>query len=97
MANKHRKVWKVVSRKVNSGKQTWPKRVSFPTSFDCWKEFCGQRILWTNYWSHKFHILIIVQMWQVNRSSNFIVLATFVVEIQIYFPLKLSLQILPRM
>jgi hypothetical protein len=24
MANKHRKVWKVVSRKVNSGKQTWP-------------------------------------------------------------------------
>jgi hypothetical protein len=25
MANKHRKVWKVVSRKVNSGKQTWPK------------------------------------------------------------------------
>jgi len=26
MANKHRKVWKVVPRKVNSGKQTWPKR-----------------------------------------------------------------------
>jgi hypothetical protein len=25
MANKHRKVWKVVSRKMNSGKQTWPK------------------------------------------------------------------------
>jgi hypothetical protein len=25
MANKHKKVWKVVSRKVNSGKQTWPK------------------------------------------------------------------------
>jgi hypothetical protein len=25
MANKHRKVWKVVSQKVNSGKQTWPK------------------------------------------------------------------------
>jgi hypothetical protein len=25
MTNKHRKVWKVVSRKVNSGKQTWPK------------------------------------------------------------------------
>jgi hypothetical protein len=25
MPNKHRKVWKVVSRKVNSGKQTWPK------------------------------------------------------------------------
>jgi hypothetical protein len=24
MANKHRKVWKVVSRKMNSGKQTWP-------------------------------------------------------------------------
>jgi hypothetical protein len=24
MANKYRKVWKVVSRKVNSGKQTWP-------------------------------------------------------------------------
>jgi hypothetical protein len=24
IANKHRKVWKVVSRKVNSGKQTWP-------------------------------------------------------------------------
>jgi len=23
MANKHRKVWKMVSRKVNSGKQTW--------------------------------------------------------------------------
>jgi beta-lactamase regulating signal transducer with metallopeptidase domain len=28
MANKHRKVWKVVSRKVNSGKQTWPKAKS---------------------------------------------------------------------
>jgi hypothetical protein len=27
MANKHRKVWKVVSRKVNSGKQTWPSYV----------------------------------------------------------------------
>jgi len=25
MANKHRKVWKIVLRKVNSGKQTWPK------------------------------------------------------------------------
>jgi hypothetical protein len=25
MANKHRKVWKVVSRKMNSRKQTWPK------------------------------------------------------------------------
>jgi hypothetical protein len=25
MANKHKKVWKVVSRKVNSGKQTWPR------------------------------------------------------------------------
>jgi hypothetical protein len=24
MANKHRKVWKVVSRKRLSGKQTWP-------------------------------------------------------------------------
>ena len=24
MANKHRKVWKVVSRKLLSGKQTWP-------------------------------------------------------------------------
>jgi hypothetical protein len=24
MANKHMKVWKVISRKVNSGKQTWP-------------------------------------------------------------------------
>jgi hypothetical protein len=24
MANKHRKVWKVVSQKVNSEKQTWP-------------------------------------------------------------------------
>jgi hypothetical protein len=30
MANKHRKVWKVVSRKVNSGKQTWPKFRSTP-------------------------------------------------------------------
>jgi hypothetical protein len=27
MKNKHRKVWKVVSRKMNSGKQTWPKRM----------------------------------------------------------------------
>jgi hypothetical protein len=27
MANKHRKVWKVVSRKMNSEKQTWPKVV----------------------------------------------------------------------
>jgi hypothetical protein len=25
MANKHKKVWKMISRKVNSGKQTWPK------------------------------------------------------------------------
>jgi hypothetical protein len=25
MANKHRKVWKVVSRKMNSEKQTWPR------------------------------------------------------------------------
>jgi hypothetical protein len=25
MANKHRKVWKVVSRKLLSGKQTWSK------------------------------------------------------------------------
>ena len=25
MANKNRKVWKVVSRKLLSGKQTWPK------------------------------------------------------------------------
>jgi hypothetical protein len=25
MVNKHRKVWKVVFRKVNFGKQTWPK------------------------------------------------------------------------
>jgi hypothetical protein len=25
MANKYRKVWKMVSRKMNSGKQTWPK------------------------------------------------------------------------
>jgi hypothetical protein len=29
MANKHRKVWKVVSRKVNSGKQTWPRLLFF--------------------------------------------------------------------
>jgi len=29
MANKHRKVWKVVSRKMNSGKQTWPKSIIF--------------------------------------------------------------------
>jgi hypothetical protein len=27
MANKHRKVWKMVSRKMNFRKQTWPKRV----------------------------------------------------------------------
>ena len=26
MVNKHRKVWKVVSQKVNSRKQTWPKK-----------------------------------------------------------------------
>jgi hypothetical protein len=25
MVNKHMKVWKVISRKVNSEKQTWPK------------------------------------------------------------------------
>jgi hypothetical protein len=25
MANKHEKVWKVVSRKLLPGKQTWPK------------------------------------------------------------------------
>jgi hypothetical protein len=25
MTNKHRKVWKVISRKPLSGKQTWPK------------------------------------------------------------------------
>jgi hypothetical protein len=24
MANKHRKVWKVISQKMNSRKQTWP-------------------------------------------------------------------------
>jgi hypothetical protein len=29
MANKHRKVWKVVSRKVNFGKQTWPRKEKF--------------------------------------------------------------------
>jgi len=28
MANKHRKVWKVVYWKVNSGKQTWPKVIN---------------------------------------------------------------------
>jgi hypothetical protein len=28
MANKHRKIWKMVSRKVNSRKQTWPKNTS---------------------------------------------------------------------
>jgi hypothetical protein len=28
MANKHKKVWKVVSRKVNYKKQTWPKWTS---------------------------------------------------------------------
>jgi hypothetical protein len=27
MVNKHRKVWKVISRKVNSGKQTWPNNI----------------------------------------------------------------------
>jgi len=27
MKNKHRKVWKVVFLKMNSGKQTWPKRM----------------------------------------------------------------------
>ena len=27
MVNKHRKVWKVISRKVNSRKQTWPKSI----------------------------------------------------------------------
>jgi hypothetical protein len=27
MANKPRKVWKVVSRKVNSGKQTWLRKI----------------------------------------------------------------------
>jgi hypothetical protein len=29
MANKHRKVWKVVSGKLLSGKQTWPKLIFF--------------------------------------------------------------------
>jgi len=29
MANKHRKVWKVVSRKPLSGKQTQPKEKTF--------------------------------------------------------------------
>jgi hypothetical protein len=24
MTNKYRKVWKIISQKVNSGKQTWP-------------------------------------------------------------------------
>jgi len=36
MANKHRKVWKVVSRKVNSGKQTWPKACLYLLSFGSW-------------------------------------------------------------
>jgi hypothetical protein len=28
MVNKHRKVYKVISRKVISGKQTWPSKIS---------------------------------------------------------------------
>jgi len=34
MTNKHRKVWKVVSRKVNSGKQTWPRFIKRPCQLD---------------------------------------------------------------
>jgi len=36
MTNKHRKVWKVVSRKVNSGKQTWPRKW-IPGKVNSWK------------------------------------------------------------
>jgi hypothetical protein len=36
MANKHRKVWKVVSRKLFFGKQTWPKPRPKPKPKDPW-------------------------------------------------------------
>jgi len=28
MVNKHKKVWKIISRKVVSEKQTWPSKIS---------------------------------------------------------------------
>jgi hypothetical protein len=47
MANKHRKVWKVVSRKPLSGKQTQPKGKHFPRNqtnfFFNWKMFSVDR------------------------------------------------------
>jgi hypothetical protein len=47
MANKHRKVWKVVSWKPLSGKQTQPKGKHFPGSqtkfFFDWKVFSVDR------------------------------------------------------
>ena len=47
MANKHKKVWKVVSRKPLSGKQTQPKRKHFPRNqtkfFFDWKVFSVDR------------------------------------------------------
>jgi hypothetical protein len=47
MANKHRKVWKMVSRKSLSGKQTQPKRKTLPRNqtkfFFDWKVFSVDR------------------------------------------------------
>jgi hypothetical protein len=48
MANKHRKVWKVVSRKVNSGKQAWPKLRNFSlypaiSLANNWKQKSGEQ------------------------------------------------------
>jgi len=33
IANKHRKVWKIIFQKVNSGKQTWPYSLYIISSF----------------------------------------------------------------
>jgi hypothetical protein len=60
MANKHRKIWKVVSRKPLSGKQTQPKRKTLfwksnQILFFDWKVFSltGKYFLLTNFSNNK--------------------------------------------
>jgi hypothetical protein len=48
MANKHKKVWKVISRKVNSGKQTWPDITLFYLRKPYFLKSVFYRFRWTS-------------------------------------------------
>lgn len=65
---------------------------SWESKFSLWL-WLSERILWTRYWGHKFHTLIVAQNWQVNRYSIITVLATWMHR---YLPLQQSLHILPQ-